>query len=385
MSYVKTASLIVFGLIFGLNASAQAVLDLSAIRLPPGFSIEIWSDEVPNARSLALGKNGTVFVATRRDGRVYALLPGADAKPTVITLAENLVMPNGVAFHDGDLYVAENHRITRYADIEASLPAVPEAEVVIDTLSTERHHGWRYIDFGPDNKLYIAIGAPCNLCEREEFANISRMNADGSEQEIVASGVRNSVGFTWHPETAELWFTDNGRDMLGDDVPPGELNHAPRDGMHFGFPYCHGDDIADPEFGDRGDCADFEPPAQNLGPHVAALGILFYTGSMFPDEYLGQAFIAEHGSWNRTRKIGYRVSLVRMERGRPAGYEVFAEGWLQNEEVSGRPVDLLVMDDGSLLLSDDQNGVIYRISYSRPMDEGVALLARSFGPANSQP
>ena len=382
---IKIASLIILGMIFGLKASAQSELDLSAIQLPPGFSIEIWSDEVPNARSLALGENGTVFVATRRDGRVYALLPGAGAKPTVITLAENLVMPNGVAFHAGDLYVAENHRITRYLDIEASLPRVPEAEVVIDTLSTERHHGWRYIDFGPDDKLYIAIGAPCNLCEREGFANISSMNADGSEQQIIASGIRNSVGFTWHPETGELWFTDNGRDMLGDDVPPGELNHAPRDGMHFGFPYCHGGDIADPEFGDRGDCADFEPPAQKLDPHVAALGILFYTGSMFPDEYLGQAFIAEHGSWNRTRKIGYRVTLVRMEHGRPAGYEVFAEGWLQNETVSGRPVDLLVMADGSLLLSDDQNGVIYRISYSRPVDEGVALLSQSLAPANPEP
>lgn len=382
MAYVKTASLIVIGLLFSLRVSAQVALDLSAIQLPAGFSIEIWSDEVPNARSLALGENGTVFAATRRDGRVYALIPGEDTRPTVITLAENLMMPNGVAFHGGDLYVAENHRITRYPDIEASLPDVPEAQVVIDTLSTERHHGWRYIDFGPDGKLYIAIGAPCNVCDREGFANISRMNADGSEQEIVAFGIRNSVGFTWRPETAELWFTDNGRDMLGDDVPPGELNHAPRNGMHFGFPFCHGGDIADPEFGDQGDCADFEPPAQKLDPHVAALGILFYTGSMFPDEYQGQAFIAEHGSWNRSQKIGYRVTLVRMERGKPAGYEVFAEGWLQDEEVSGRPVDLLVIGDGSLLLSDDQNGVIYRISYTRPMDEGVALLS---GPANPEP
>ncbi len=376
MGYAKTALLIVIGLFASLNVSAQAELDLSAIQLPPGFSIEIWSDEVPNARSLALGENGTVFVATRRDGRVYALLPNENTSPTIITLAKGLVMPNGVAFHDGDLYVAENHRITRYPDIEASLPQVPKAEVVIDTLSTERHHGWRYIDFGPNGKLYIAIGAPCNICDRadEGFANISRMNADGTEQEIVASGVRNSVGFTWHPETGDLWFTDNGRDMLGDDIPAGELNHAPRDGMHFGFPYCHGGDIQDPEFGEQGDCADFEPPAQKLGPHVAPLGLLFYNGTMFPDEYQGQVFIAEHGSWNRSQKIGYRVTLVRMERGKAVSYEVFADGWLQNEEVSGRPVDLLVIDDGSLLLSDDQNGVIYCIRYTRPMDEGVALL-----------
>ena len=379
MGYAKTALLVIVCLIISLRVAAQAELDLSAIQLPPGFAIEIWSDEVPNARSLALGDAGTVFAATRRDGRVYALIPQDDRRPTVVTLAENLTMPNGVAFHDGDLYVAENHRILRFAGIESSLPEVPEAEVVIDTLSTERHHGWRYIDFGPDGMLYIALGAPCNVCDREGFANISRMNADGSGQEIVASGVRNSVGFTWHPETGDFWFTDNGRDMLGDDIPPGELNHVRRAGLHFGFPYCHGGDIQDPEFGDQGDCADFEPPAQKLDPHVAALGIVFYDGTMFPDEFKGQAFIAEHGSWNRSEKIGYRVTLVRMERGNPAGYEVFAEGWLHDEEVSGRPVDLLVIGDGSMLLSDDQNGVIYRISYTRPMDEGVALLLSPSG------
>ena len=283
------------------------------------------------------------------------------------------MMPNGIAFHHGDLYVAENHRITRYTDIESQLDAIPQPEIVIDTLSTERHHGWRYIDFGPDGKLYIALGAPCNVCERDGFANISRMNADGSDQEVVAYGVRNSVGFTWHPDTGELWFTDNGRDMLGDDLPPGELNHARRDGLHFGFPYCHGDDIADPEYGRQRDCSEFEPPAQKLGPHVAPLGVLFYDGDLFPEEYRGQAFIAEHGSWNRSKKIGYRITLVRMEAGRAAGYEVFAEGWLQGERVSGRPVDVLLLDDGSMLVSDDQNGWIYRISYSRPRNVGVAL------------
>ncbi len=367
--------LILVGLITSPVACAQSELDLSEIRLPPGFSIEIWSDQVSNARSLALGANGTVFAATRRDGRVFALIPRDDASPTVVTLAEGLTMPNGVAFFDGDLYVAENHRILRYPDIESSLPDVPEPEVIIDTLSTERHHGWRYIDFGPDGKLYIALGAPCNVCDREGFANISRMNPDGTDQEIVAYGVRNSVGFTWHPETGDLWFTDNGRDMLGDDLPPGELNHAPRKGMHFGFPYCHGDDIPDPEYGAGRDCRDYEPPAQKLGPHVAALGIKFYDGTMFPEEYRGQAFLAEHGSWNRSQKIGYRVTLVRMAGGKAAGYEVFAEGWLKDEQVSGRPVDLLVIEDGSMLLSDDQNGVIYRISYTRPLDEGVALLS----------
>jgi len=366
-------ALIVGGLSFGhTSASAQEGPDASGISVPPGFSIEVWSDAVPNARSMALGDNGTVFVATRRAGRVYAVRPAGEGAPVVTTLAEGLKMPNGIAFRNGDLYVAENHRIIRFDDIEAKLDNVPEPVVVIDTLSQERHHGWRYIDFGPDGKLYIALGAPCNVCEEEGSANISRMNPDGSEQEIFAEGIRNSVGFAWHPQTGELWFTDNGRDMLGDDIPPDELNRAPVAGMHFGFPYCHGGDIPDPEFGKDRNCSEFEAPAQKLGPHVAPLGMLFYTGNMFPAPYRGQIYIAEHGSWNRSKKIGYRVSLVRMEDGQPSGYEVFAEGWLQDEAVSGRPVDLLVLDDGSMLVSDDQSGAIYRISYTRPLDEGVS-------------
>ncbi len=352
-------------LVVGGSLSAQSNPDLAAIQLPPGFSIEIWSDEVPNARSLALGDNGTVFVATRRDGRVYALIPRSGETPVVVTLAEKLDMPNGIAFHNGDLYVAEKHRIIRYTNIEADLESISEPEVIIDSLPTESHHGWRYIDFGPDGKLYISIGAPCNICDKDGFANISRLNADGSEQEIVAHGIRNSVGFAWHPVSNELWFTDNGRDMLGDDVPPGELNHAPRFGMHFGYPYCHGGEIPDPEFGDERNCDEFVAPVQKLPPHVAPLGMLFYSGGMFPDDYTGQIFIAEHGSWNRTEKVGYRISLVRLAQGKAVSYGVFAHGWLQGEEASGRPVDLLVLDDGSMLVSDDKNGVIYRISYSR--------------------
>ena len=345
---------------------------LSDIRLPEGFAIEVWSDSVPNARSLALGDNGTVFVATRREGRVYALTPTEGAAPIVTTIAEGLRMPNGVAVKNGDLYVAENHRIIRFDDIESNLQDVPEPVVIIDTLLAETHHGWRYMDFGPDGLLYIALGAPCNVCESPGSANISRMKPDGSGQEIYVEGVRNSVGFTWHPETRELWFTDNGRDMLGDDIPPGEFNRVRAAGQHFGFPYCHGGDIPDPEYGDKRDCAEFEAPAQKLGPHVAPLGVIFYTGTMFPEEYRGQALIAEHGSWNRSRKIGYRVSMVRMNGSQPVAYEVFADGWLQDEVVSGRPVDLLELRDGSVLVSDDQSGVIYRISYTRPLDEGVA-------------
>ena len=367
------STLAVISLLFlGAQSSAQTVPGLSDISLPDGFSIEVWADEVPNARSLALGESGTVFVSTRRDGRVYAVVQSDDEAPVVTTIAEGLRMPNGIAFKYGALFVAENHRIIRFDNIETNLDSIPDPVVVIDTLPAERHHGWRYIDFGPDNKLYIALGAPCNVCESKGSANISRMNPDGSGQEVFAEGVRNSVGFAWHPETDELWFTDNGRDMLGDDIPPGELNRAPEAGMHFGFPYCHGDDVSDPEFGDQRSCSEFVPPAQKLGAHVAPLGVIFYTGDMFPEEYRNQVLIAEHGSWNRSRKIGYRVSMVRMSNGKPTDYDAFADGWLIDEEVSGRPVDLLQLEDGSVLLSDDQNELIYRITYSRPIDDGVS-------------
>ncbi len=343
----------------------QALEDIS---LPPGFSIEEYA-EVPNARSLALGENGTVFVSNRKGRSVYAVVSEEEGTRT-IRLTKGMNSPNGIALHDGDLYVAEISRVTRYADIENRLDDVPDAEELAIELPSERHHGWRYIGFGPDEKLYISVGAPCNVCDEAGFAEIIRMNADGSERETYASGVRNSVGFTWHPDTRELWFTDNGRDMLGDNLPPCELNHAPRQGLHFGFPYCHGGDLLDPKFGDGRNCADYTAPAQNLGPHVAPLGMKFYTGDMFPDEYRGQIFIAEHGSWNRTEKIGYRVMLVRLENGRAVSYEPFAEGWLQGESVSGRPVDLLVLDDGSMLVSDDLSGKLYRISYEEPVAAG---------------
>ncbi|MFT5500812.1 MAG: glucose/arabinose dehydrogenase [Woeseiaceae bacterium] len=375
MTWRKTIVTIIFALTTCSGLRAQSDVDLGSIKLPPGFSIELWTDEVPNARSLTSGDDGTVFVSTRRDGRIYAVTPRAGEKPVVRTLATNLKVPNGIAFFAGDLYVAENHRILRYQDIKQNLESVADAEVVVSDLPTESHHGWRYMDFSPDGKLYVSIGAPCNVCDRQGFARIIRMNPDGSEREVVARGVRNSVGFGWHPQSGELWFTDNGRDMLGDDIPPGELNRVSRPGMHFGFPFCHGDDIADPEYGEQRQCSEFESPAQKLDPHVAPLGMMFYGGDMFPAKYQGQVFIAEHGSWNRSRKIGYRISLVRLQRDRTdrtIGYEVFAEGWLQDEVVSGRPVDLLSLADGSLLVSDDKNGAIYRISYSRPLDEGVA-------------
>ncbi len=348
-----------------LAADVHAAPDLDDIRLPPGFSIDIYA-KVPNARSLSLGSNGVVFVSNRNADSVYAISPAGGNRARVVEIADDLDMPNGIAYHDGDLYVAENSQVRVYRDIDNNLHATPEPELLDIDLPSEGHHGWRYIGFGPDDKLYISIGAPCNICDRDGYARIDRMNPDGSERETWATGIRNSVGFTWHPVTGELWFTDNGRDMLGDDIPPDELNHAPVQGLHFGFPYCHAGEILDPEFGDGKDCGDYAGPAQQLGPHAATLGLRFYTGTMFPEEYHGQVFIAEHGSWNRSKKIGYRISLVRLVDGEPASYEAFADGWLQGQMSSGRPVDVLVLDDGSMLVSDDTSGLVYRISYEEP-------------------
>jgi glucose/arabinose dehydrogenase len=237
--------------------------------------------------------------------------------------------------------------------------------IVNDGFPRDRHHGWKFIRFGPDGMLYIPVGAPCNVCEPEDerYATIMRMQPDGTGLEIIAHGVRNTVGFDWHPVTNELWFTDNGRDWLGDDLPPDELNRAPQNGLHFGFPYCHGGRIPDPKFGKKRKCDEFVPPVAELGPHVASLGMRFYTGKMFPNAYRNQVFIAEHGSWNRSVPIGYRITVVRIQDNRAVSYDVFADGWLQRGRVWGRPVDVLVTPDGALLVSDDRAGAIYRISY----------------------
>ncbi len=352
------------------HADFKTKLMLKSIELPPGFKIDLYAEDVPEARSMALSPSGVLFVGTRKSGRVYAVLDqdGDRRADRVVTIAEGLTMPNGVALWDGDLYVAEISRVLRYRRIEANLEKPPAPEVVFDRYPQERSHGWKFIRFGPDGRLYVPVGAPCNICQSDDpvFATITRINRDGSEMEIVAGGVRNTVGFDWHPETGKLWFTDNGRDWLGDDQPPDELNYAPEPGMHFGYPNCHGVAIVDPEFGSPGDCARTTPPAINLGPHVAALGMRFYTGRMFPTTYQGQIFIAEHGSWNRSSKIGYRVTLVRLQGDRAVSYEPFAQGWLIGDISWGRPVDVELMEDGSLLVSDDQNGAIYRISYSPP-------------------
>jgi glucose/arabinose dehydrogenase len=350
-------------------AYSASALPLDKIKLPPGFSISIYARDVPNARSMTLSPSGTLFVGTRQAGKVYAILDRDhdNIADTVTTIAQGLQMPNGVAFHNGALYVAEVNRILRYDNIEAHLADPPPPVVLTDKYPRDTHHGWKFIRLGPDGLLYVPVGAPCNICQRpdERYASITRLKLDGTGLEIFAHGVRNTVGFDWHPETKELWFTDNGRDLLGDDVPPDELNHAPKPGLHFGFPYCHGKDIPDPEFGAKRPCRDFVAPVLDLGPHVAALGMRFYTGMMFPPTYRNQIFIAQHGSWNRSKKIGYRVMRVQLEGERVLEYSAFAEGWLQGEKAWGRPVDVQVMPDGALLVSDDYAGAIYRISYQK--------------------
>ncbi len=344
---------------------ADAQGRLSEIRLPSGFAIDYYAQNVPGARSLALGDQETVFVGTRGN-RVYALVDNnSDQRADeVITLASGLDTPNGVAFRDGDLYVAEVSRILRYDDIESRLNDPPEPAVVTSQYPSQSAHGWKFIKFGPDGMLYVPVGAPCNICEvSDPYATITRINPEGGGYEVFSRGVRNTVGFDWHPQTGELWFTDNGRDRLGDNIPPDELNRAPRSGLHYGFPYCHGFEVLDPQFGEGHSCSEFTLPEIALGPHVAALGMRFYTGDMFPGEYRNQIFIAEHGSWNRTVPIGYRVTLVRLDGNRAESYEVFAEGWLQNGSDWGRPVDVLVMPDGALLVSDDKAGAVYRIRH----------------------
>jgi len=349
-------------------------LPLEQITLPDGFTIEVYADSVPSARQMALSPSGILYVGAIAQGTVHAVVDSdGDMKADELHLIdEDLELPSGLAYHDGSLYVAAVSRIYRYDDIDNQLDNPPAPVVVVDDLPTERHHGWKFIAFGPDGKLYVPVGAPCNVCEEPDpFATVLRMNADGSEREVYARGIRNSVGFDWHPVTGELWITDNGSDNISpdpaitDDLPSCELNHAPEPGMHFGYPYYHQGDTPDPEFGEGRTADEFTPPVLLLGPHVAPLGIDFYTGSMFPDQYVNHAFIAEHGSWNRREKIGYRVKLVHFdETGMAVDQEVFAEGWLQGQDHWGRPVDIETLPDGSILVSDDYANTIYRITYS---------------------
>lgn len=381
----KILSVCVLGLAFSFNGCTQEPIKLEPnstsldyLKTPAGFTVEIFADSVPGARQLAVSPSGVVYAGTRRNGesgKVYAIVDsdGDFKADTVYTITQGHRMPNGVAFRNGDLYIAEVNKIWKFENIENDLANPPSPTLIRDDYPTESSHGWKYIAFGPDGKLYIPVGAPCNICNNEDtnpiFASLTRINPDGSDREIIAHGIRNTVGFTWHPETGNIWFNDNGRDWLGDDIPPGELNEITEEGQHFGFPYLHGSSVWDPEFGEAGKSreSEFRKPVQELGPHVAPLGLIFYTGTMFPEEFRNQALIAEHGSWNRTQKIGYRIMMVSFDNdGNPTSYQPFIEGWLQGEEdIRGRPVSIVQLNDGSLLISDDHAGKIYRVTYSK--------------------
>ncbi len=366
---------LVLGLTWFAGAWAQSAdLPVHKLQIPPGFKVEVWA-RVPNARQLSLGKvevvngvlqSGSVYVGSMKGGTVSAVRFGPGVQVVQVQeLARGLRMPVGVAYRNGSLFVSAVQRIVRLDGVDDVRKDKYDPVVVVDDFPTEAHHGWKFIAFGPDGKLYAPVGAPCNICEPDpqRYANILRMNADGTAREVYAQGVRNTVGFDWSPLTKTLWFTDNGRDMLGDDVPPDELNHAPKAGLHFGYPYCHGGVLPDPEFGSKRACKAFMPPVQNLGAHVAALGMRFYTGTMFPAAYRNQVFIAEHGSWNRSKKSGYRITLVTLEADKAVAYTPFISGWQEGEKTWGRPVDVLVLPDGSMLVSDDFADAIYRVTW----------------------
>lgn len=346
-------------------AAALDRLPLDRLRVPPGFRVEVYAHGLANARSLARGSNGTIFVGTRLLGRVYAITEQGGTR-VVRTIAEKLHAPNGVAFRNGSLYVAELARVVRFDGIESRLANPPQPAVVYSDLPTDEPHGWKFIAIGPDDKLYVPIGAPCNICEPPAtHAQIRRINLDGTGAEVVARGVRNTVGFDWQPGTGTLYFTDNGRDWLSETAPHDELNRVTRSGgEHFGYPYCHQGDLPDSEFGWGTTCSSYTPPVAKVGPHAGALGMRFYTGSMFPAEYRGAIFMARHGSWNKTERIGGDIQVVKLHAdGSVASMEPFLTGFLQNNTYVGRPVDVLVMPDGALLVSDDYTGAVYRISY----------------------
>ena len=370
MYFFKTTlfSMLLLNTCIALAASGTHQNVLKQLHLPKGFTISVYADNVPNARSLALGDDGVVYVGTGKAGKVYAVQDtnkdGVADKRYVI--ANELNMPIGVAYKDGALYVGEISRIIRFDHIARQLTNPPKPVVVYDQFPNEKHHGWKYLRFGPDNKLYTAVGAPCNICnpEKEIFASLVRLNPDGSDFEIIAKGIRNTVGFDWQPVTNALFFSDNGRDQLGDDYPPDELNQWSVKGEHFGYPYCHAGEIADPLFAAGKKCSQFTAPAWKFKAHIAPLGIRFYQGNQFPVEYKNQLFVAQHGSWNRSIPQGYRVVLVKFNQGKAISEQDFVSGWLtKGGEVLGRPVDILTLPDGSLLISDDKLGVIYKVTY----------------------
>jgi len=348
-------------------AAKPAATDLlSGFKLPKGFRISVYADGAETARSLAVSDSGIVYVGSRKAGKIYALVPRADKQSAeVVTVAEGLENPIGVTLLNGALYVGEISRVIRFDNIDKHYAQKPSYTVVKTSLPTDKWHGEKVMRAGPDGKLYIPVGAPCNICDTDDTrsAKIYRMNPDGSQLEEVARGVRNTVGFDFHPSTKQLWFTDNGRDELGDNTPSCELNVVTKPNQHFGFPYCHGGVVPDPQFGKGRSCDEFEPPVAKLGPHVAPLGMTFYTGKQFPEIYRNNIFVAEHGSWNRANKIGYTVHLITLIGNKLVSDTAFIDGFLRGDEVVGRPVDVAALADGSLLVSDDYGGRIFRVTY----------------------
>jgi glucose/arabinose dehydrogenase len=344
---------------------------LDKLKVPAGFKIELWATGVANARSMRFGDKGTLFVSTRLAGNVYAIVD-KDGKREVKTIAKGLHRPNGIAFKNGSLYVAELSKVWRYDDIESKLDSPPQPVLISDKFPSDEAHGWKFIGIGPDDKLYVPVGQPCNIClPSDQHAQIRRMNLDGSNPEVVAWGVRNTVGFDWHPVTKELYFTDNGRDWSSEDLPADELNRVTKTGQHFGAPFCHQGDFPDPEFGWGKNCADYVKPVALLGPHTAALGMRFYNGAAFPKQYRNQIFIARHGSWNRSTRIGGDVVMATVNRdGTVKSVTPFLTGFIQNNNYIGRPVDVVVAKDGSMLVSDDYAGAIYRVSYGNARTAG---------------
>lgn len=341
---------------------------IKQLRIPQGFVLSIFADSVPNARSMALAEDGTVFVGSGAEGKVYAVKDSdGDGKADLrYIIARQLYLPNGVAYRNGALYVAEVNRIIRYDHITEHLANPPKPVTVYDQFPSEQHHGWKYLRFGPDQKLYTSVGAPCNVCQPDKtiYGSLVRINTDGTGLETLATGIRSSVGFDWQPDTQRLFFTDNGRDHLGDDQPADELNRLSQIGEHFGFPYCHAGEIPDPEFAQGHHCREFTAPAWKFNAHMAPLGVHFYRGNQFPVEFRQQLLVAEHGSWNRSEPQGYRVVLIKFDQNKPVSEQVIIQGWLTPAgDALGRPVDLIELPNGSMLISDDKLGVIYKLDY----------------------
>lgn len=359
------------------SAVVHSSVPLEKLKLPAGYHINVYAAKVKNARQMAVSEQGMVFVGSRDAGLVHVVIDDNQdgVADKVLKIATGLNMPSGLAIYQGDLYVAEVDRILKYADIEKNYANLPAPEVVIKDLPSEKHHGWKYIDFGPDGWLYVPVGAPCNICETNggeqfddpRFASILRFNLTSGEKQWVARGVRNSVGFDWHPQSQQFWFSDNGRDMLGDDIPPCEINAVAELGEHFGYPYFHGTGLADPEFAKGKKATDYTAPKLDLMAHVAPLGIHFYAGAMFAPSMQNRLFVAEHGSWNRTQKSGYRVMMATIKHGQVTDYQPFVDGWLNDDNSAwGRPAAITTLADGSMLIADDFANLIYRVSYKKP-------------------